>query len=73
MKTIKVMQNDVSLFFAGYKAALADQGWSTIKIEEADYTTTEFGNNVRKLLNAYTSKETDDEGLEEMYKVIYSK
>ena len=68
---MKVQQNDVSLFIAGYKACMvANCGETPEEIEHLSYTTIEFENRIKTYLRAYTSKETDGEGLQEMYAAV---
>jgi hypothetical protein len=68
----KITKNNLSYFMAGFKAGQVDAGEDPNEIERLDYTTTEFGNKMRQYCRAYDSKEFDDEGLKEMYKIIKS-
>jgi len=67
----KHIKNNVSYFFAGYKAALARKGDLSIEdIEFIHYTKLQFHNHILKALHAYDSEEDAKLGLAAMYKEI---
>ena len=74
MKEIKVMQNDVSLFIAGFKAAMVYfGGLSQKEIENEFYTSLRYPNITRECYRDYTSEETDTDGTKAMYSGIFKR
>ena len=68
---MNINKNQVSYFIAGYKAALVANKLATPeKIEELDYKTIEFGNNIKAMLREYDKGKYDQDGLEEMYNFL---
>ena len=70
-KPWKTAQNDVSIFIAGFKAAMVRFGKIKPKdVEYMFYSGIEAPNLAREYYRAYTSEKFDTEGLEKMYNKI---
>ena len=74
----KVSQNEVSIYFAGFKAGLLMADYveddvfelSPDCLEQYQYSDLKLGNLMRALLQAYKSGGFDDDGLSKMYALI---
>jgi len=68
---MKIQQNIVSTFGAGFFAGLVVSGNLTdAEVMKLEYTDVDFCNQWKKFLRAYTSSEYDAEGLEAMFAAI---